>query len=277
MYKVFRSQLGVWRLHVLVLVLVVIAEFIYIQEIPVGFGTILLLPLLFSFILGALMNPNVTGIFKRIVTEKEVKAASPLIVIAIMPFIAKFGTLIGPAMETLATAGPALILQELGNLATMLIALPAAVLVFRMRRESIGATYSIAREPNIAIIADRYGLTSDEGAGVMGVYVVGTMFGTIFFAVIASLAATMDLFHPIALAMACGVGSGSMMAACSGSLAELIPEMKDEILAFAGASNILTNATGLYVGLFVALPIAELLYRWLSREKPGEAGGGEAE
>ncbi len=275
MHRALESQVEAWKLHAAVLVLVIIAEFIYIIKIPVGFGTVLLLPLLYSFMLGALVNPNVTGIFKKYIGEREVKEATPLIIIAIMPFIAKFGTLVGPAMETLIEAGPALLLQELGNLATMVIALPVAVLVFRMRRESIGATYSVAREPNIAIIADRYGLTSDEGVGVMGVYVVGTMFGTIFFALMASFAASIELFHPYALAMACGVGSGSMMAACSGSLAALVPEMKEEILAFAGASNILTNATGLYVGLFIALPIAEWLYRLLTRGKPAELGEGE--
>lgn len=73
-----------------------------------------------------------------------------------MPFIARFGSTIGPAIDQLISAGPALILQELGNLGTMLVALPVAVLVLKMGREAIGATYSIAREPNIAIISDKY-------------------------------------------------------------------------------------------------------------------------
>jgi preprotein translocase subunit SecG len=51
-----------------------------------------------------------------------------------------------------------------------------------------------------------------------------------------------------------------MMAACTGALTEVIPTMKDEILALAGASNLLTYATGLYAGLFIALPIVEKLY-----------------
>lgn len=275
MHRALQAQVDAWKLHLVVLVLVIVSELIYIIQIPIGIGTILLLPLLYAFLFGALLNPNVTGAFKKLIGDREVKEASPLIIIAIMPFIAKFGTVVGPAMETLVKAGPALLLQELGNLATMVIAMPIAILLFRMGRESIGATYSVAREPNIAIIADRYGLAGDEGVGVMGVYVVGTMFGTIIFAVLASLAASMGLFHPYALAMACGVGSGSMMAACAGSLASLIPEMKEDILAFAGASNLLTYATGLYVGLFIALPIAEWLYRLLTRGRPAEAVGGE--
>ncbi|MED5501592.1 MAG: DUF3100 domain-containing protein, partial [Pseudomonadota bacterium] len=161
------------------------------------------------------------------------------------------------------SAGPALILQELGNLGTMLVALPVAVLVLKMGREAIGATYSIAREPNIAIISDKYGLKGPEGIGVMGVYVVGTMFGTLWFALMAGYLASLDWFDPRALAMACGVGSGSMVAACSGALAGAVPALADDLLAFAGASNLLTYATGLYVSLFIALPVAEWLYRRL--------------
>ncbi|WP_404422534.1 DUF3100 domain-containing protein [Thalassospira australica] len=255
-----RGQLELWRLHLAVIVLGAIAELIGIQKIPLGIGAILLLPLLYAFVMAALMNPNVMPKFAKFIRQKEVAAASPLIVIAIMPFIAKFGTTIGPAIETIIAAGPALLLQELGNLGTIVLAFPLAVWGLKMGREAIGATFSIAREPNLAIIADRYTLKSPEGTGVMGVYVIGTLFGTFIFAILASLFASADIFDPRALAMACGIGSGSMMAACTGALTEVIPSMKDEILALAGASNLLTYATGLYAGLFIALPIVEKLY-----------------
>nr|WP_264673292.1 DUF3100 domain-containing protein [Moraxella bovoculi] len=70
-----------------------------------------------------------------------------------------------------------------------------------------------------------------------------------------------------ALAMACGVGSGSMMGACSTALAELLPEHKEDIVAFAASSNLLTYATGLFVSVFVALPFAEWLYKMLAKFK----------
>jgi hypothetical protein len=258
--SVIKETMQLWRLHLAVLVLAIIAELIGIQRIPIGIGAILLLPLLYAFLMAALMNPNIVKPAGRLIRSREVKAASPLIVIAIMPFIAKFGTTIGPAIDKIIEAGPALLLQELGNLGTVLVAFPIAVWVLGLGREAIGATFSIAREPNIAIIADRYTLKSPEGTGVMGVYVIGTLFGTFIFAVLASIFATADIFDPRSLAMACGVGSGSMMAACSGALATALPEMKDELLALAGASNLLTYATGLYAGLFIALPLVEKLY-----------------
>ncbi len=277
MGSLMRRLAGEWRLHLVVLAIVIVSELVYTREIPVGPGTILLLPLLYAFVFGALLNPNVVrrsigGLIRR----REIQAASPFIVIAIMPFIAKFGTLVGPSMQTIIEAGPALILQELGNLGTILIAFPLAVLVLRMGREVIGAAHSIAREPNVAIISDRYGLNTKEGAGVMGVYVTGTLFGTIFFTIMASLLGSLELFHPFALAMACGVGSGSMMAACSGALANIFPGMQEQILAFAGASNILTYASGLYLSLFVAIPACEYLYRRLRPEDQG-ASSSEAE
>ncbi|WP_445620502.1 DUF3100 domain-containing protein [Kushneria sp. Sum13] len=278
------SPLNFLRLHGLVVILSLLAEWIGIIKIPAGVGTLLLLPLFYTFALAIVLNPHLTTRFHALVPPRLSAAAAPITLIAIMPFIARFGSTIGPATDQIVSAGPALILQELGNLGTMLIALPFAVLVLKMGREAIGATYSIAREPNIAIISDRYGLKGLEGIGVMGVYVVGTMFGTLWFALMAGFLASMDLFDPHALAMACGVGSASMVAACSGALTEAVPALREELLAFSGASNLLTYATGLYVSLFIALPVAEWLYRRLNarRQKKGgtqdsteQASGGE--
>lgn len=264
-----------WRLHASVLIITIISELIGVIKVPIGIGSILLLPLLYAFVLGLLINPNVMRRAGAWMGQREVRAASPLIVIAIMPFIAKFGTIIGPSMERIIDAGPALILQELGNLGTIVLAFPIAVLVLGMGREAIGASFSVAREPNIAIIADKYGLKSPEGAGVMGVYVIGTLFGTFIFAILASLLATSGLFSIEALAMACGIGSGSMMAACSGALAHAVPDMEETILALAGASNVLTYATGLYLCIFVALPVTEKLYALLGRKTPATSELGE--
>src|SRR5690554_5827124 len=213
------SKLLDWRLHALVILISLLSEAIGILTIPMGPGTLLLLPLFYAFILGVLVNPNVNRMTARVIPDHVSQAAGPLILLSIMPFIARFGSTIGPAIEEFINAGPSLILHELGNLGTMLIAMPIAVLVFKMGREAIGATYSIAREPNIAVISDKYGLKGPEGIGVMGTYVVGTMFGTLWFALMAGYLTSLNIFDPRALAMACGVDSGSMVAACSAAIA----------------------------------------------------------
>ncbi|MGX9415994.1 DUF3100 domain-containing protein [Vibrio sp. WJH972] len=261
-----KNQLGNWKLHLLVIGISVVAELVGVLKVPLGGGiVIVLLPLFYAFIIGLLFNPNVVSKAKVVLTSKQAERATPIIIISVLPFLAKFGTLIGPSLDKILAVGPAMIFQELGNLGTLIIAIPVAVIILKMGRESIGSCFSIAREPNIALISDKYGLKSPEGIGVMGVYVMGTMFGTLYFSILASFLASTGWFDIRALAMACGVGSGSMTAACSGSLGEMLPNMKEEIIALAGASNLLTNATGLFVGLFIALPLAERLYKICSK------------
>lgn len=250
-----------WWLHGIVLAIVVVAEIIGVRRLPIGIGTVIFLPILYAFAMGIAINPHILKRTASLIPPSAVKLSGTMITIAIMPFIAKFGTTVGPQIDAIIEAGPALILQELGNLGTILVAFPVAVFLLRMGREAIGATYSIDREPNLAIIADRYGLNSPEGAGAMGVYATGTLIGTFIFAVMPPLVQALGWFDFRALAMACGVGSGSMLAACTGGLVSVLPEQKDLILALAAASNILTYATGLYVGLFVALPLTEWLYK----------------
>lgn len=48
----------------------------------------------------------------------------------------------------------------------VLFGLPIAVLL-GMGREAIAATYSVAREPNIAIIAEKYGMDSPVAQAVI--------------------------------------------------------------------------------------------------------------
>lgn len=247
-------------LHLIVLSIVIVAEAIGLRRIQIGIGTVIFLPILYAFAIGVILNPHILKKTAALVPPRAVKLAGTMITIAIMPFIAKFGTTVGPQIGPIIEAGPALVLQEIGNLGTIAVAFPVAVFLLRMGREAIGATYSIDREPNLAIIADRYGLNSPEGAGAMGVYATGTLIGTFVFAIMPPLIHGLGIFDIRALAMSCGVGSGSMLAACTGGLVAMVPDQQDLILALAAASNILTYATGLYVGLFVALPLTEWLY-----------------
>jgi len=83
-----------------------------------------------------------------------------------MLLMARYGTLVGPTLPKILAASPALILQEFGNLGTVFIGVPVAIYL-GLKRETIGAAHSIAREPNVALIGERYGLDSAEGRGVM--------------------------------------------------------------------------------------------------------------
>lgn len=251
------------KLYTTVLAIVIITELIGIISIQAGVAKVVLLPMLYAVIIGMLITPDVLGkpiaALKKIVSFKEVNIANPIVMIALLPLGVKYGTLVGPNIVKIIQAGPAFLLQELGNLGTIFLAFPIAMLL-GLRREAIGATMSVCREVSLGIIGERYGIASPEGTGVLGTYLVGTIFGTIFFSLLGSFSVITGL-HPYALAMACGVGSASMMTASAGALAQTVPGMKDTILAYAATSNMLTGVTGLYAEVFLALPLVNFFYR----------------
>ncbi|MGC0155448.1 DUF3100 domain-containing protein [Chromobacterium vaccinii] len=262
--------------HLITIGIVIIAELIYVQKFAAGKGSIILLPLLYAFVLGAICNPSVNPLAARWVRPSVGDSLSQVILIAVLPLGAKLATLLGPQIKTIIAAGPVLVFHEIGNVATSLVAMPVAVLLFRMGREAVGATFSIDREPNIAVISERYGLRSLEGMGTLSVYAIGTMFGTIFFSLLVPLVFSWDVFSNKALGIACGVGSGSMMAACAATLTAIMPAHKDELFALAAASNLLTSATGVIFGMYVALPFANGLYKVLSKlRQPRQAVAGK--
>lgn len=252
------------KLHTIVLALIIVAELIGAHTFKIGVGTIVLLPMLYALMLGILTTPK----FLKLSDKKEMLDASALLGITLMLLMARYGTLVGPTLPKIIAASPALILQEFGNLGTVLIGVPVAVFL-GLKRETIGAAHSIAREPNVALIGERFGLDSSEGRGVMGVYIAGTVFGTIFFGLIASIAASTLPFHPYALAMAAGVGSASMMTAAVGSLSAMYPQMADSIAAFGAASNMLSGLDGLYMSIWMGLPMTEWLYKRMYKIKYG--------
>jgi hypothetical protein len=232
------------------------------RRIDLGLFTIVLFPIIFAFLFSVGANRLLA---RRDAAERFPAAASGFVGILVMLLVIKYGLLIGTQVEKLLSYGSALILQELGNLGTLLFGMPLAVLALRMGREAIGATFSIGREPNIAIIANRYGISGPEGLGVLGVYVIGSLVGSLFFSVFPLAVASLSWFRLDALAMACGVGSASMTAACSAALTVQFPDRASDIDFLAGASNLFSNFIGFYICIFLALPLAEWLFRRFSR------------
>lgn len=254
------------KVHLLALVMVIIAETIGIRRLQLGPGTVLLLPMLYALVIGMFL-PSL-----RLVNREDMDTASPFIGFAVMFLTAKMGAEIGPNLAKIISAGPALVLQEFGNLGTIFFALPVAVLVLRMGREAVGTSFSISREGSLAIVADLYGLDSPEGHGVMGAYITGTLFGAIFNGLVAGFIVSTALFNPISLAMAAGTGSASMMAAALGPVVAAYPDMAEELTAYAASSQLLSSVDGLYLSLFLGIPITEWLYRRLGG-RPAEADG----
>ena len=248
-----------WKISAIVLLIVVICELIGQKRIQVGPGFLLFLPMLYAVVLGGLISwPKL-----KLISLDEMTASSTLMGLVVMLFVTKLGTMMGPSIVKLLASGWALCFQELGHfLGTVLFGLPVAIFL-GIKREAIGATFSIDREPNIAIIAEKYGMNSPEGRGIMAMYICGTLFGAIYLGLLAGYLGSVNLFHPLALAMGAGVGSGSMMAAAATAIAASFPAYAKEIATYAAASNLITTIVGIYFSLFISLPIANKIYDWL--------------
>jgi len=249
-----------YKLHITVLIIAMFAELIGVQKIHLTSTiSIVLMPLLYSMIIGLILylaKPI------KFVGKKQSKMAEGAMLVFIGPLLAKLAVASGQSMYVLAKVGPALILQELGNLGTIFFALPIALLL-GFKRESIGMTSSICREPNLGIIIDKYGFKSPEAKGVLAVFVIGTMIGTIYISFLASVCASVLPYHPYAFAMASGVGSASMNAAAISPLVYMYPNMSNTLLAFAGFSNLLSFCFGIYASIFLGIPLTEFLYKHL--------------
>ena len=143
-----------YRLHITVLFLVIISEFIG----PVEFNLtkdicVVIMPLLYAMVIGLalfLLKPV------KWITKKQSKIAESAMLLFIGPLLAKLAVASGQSFHILLDVGPALVLQEFGNLGTVFLALPVALLL-GFKKETIGMTNSIGRETNVAVVIDKFG------------------------------------------------------------------------------------------------------------------------
>ncbi|MET9921235.1 DUF3100 domain-containing protein [Streptomyces sp. NPDC006435] len=247
----------------LALVIALVVQAVGQLDIDLGVGSVIVFPMVWGLILGLLVSVQKV----RPLGIRLQKVASALVGVAVMLLVARLAFNIGPSLPTLVKAGPALLLQEIGHLlGTVAVALPLAV-ALRLGKATVGATFSLDREPSFAMVSEKYGPDSDQYRGVLAMYVFGTMFGAVFITLLTSLVSNWNIFDPLALAMGAGVGSGSMMAASSASIVAAYPGHEEAILGMAAVSNLITTILGVYVGIYVALPLADRFYRFLTRRQ----------
>lgn len=248
-----------YKLHLLTLAIVVISEIIGIRKI----GILVLMPILYATVFGGIISwPKL-----KILNMDDMNQASSIFPIALMILLAKVGLGVGPQLETIMAAKGTMLIQMFAHfLGTIALGLPVAMLL-GLRRESVGATYSLGREAQVAIIADRFGLNSEEGHGVMGVFIVGTVLGALWTSIFASLVTSLGIFHPFALALGAGTGSMSMSTAALEVITANYPQadLLNTITAYMNTSNLLTNVVGVYANMFLTLPLTIWLYNKFSK------------
>ena len=113
------------------------------------------------------------------------------------------------------------------------------------------------------MVQDVFGPESPEARGSLSIYIIGGMVGTIYFGFMTTVVAALGWFHPYALGMAAGVGAGIMMASATASLTAMFPQMAGQISALASASETISGIDGIYMALFVGIPLCNWLYKKL--------------
>lgn len=247
------------------LIVVFVAEMIGFQTIPIGSMSIGILPLVIAIIITMILGMKFfrKGFWKKVYSESNINFSSKYLIFIMLPLMARYGADVAPNIREILSIGWVFIFQELGNIGTVIIGLPIAVML-GLRREAIGATLGIGREGELAYISEKYTLDSDEGRGVISLYIIGTLFGAIFFSIFAPILLNLGL-RIEALAMASGVGSGSMMSAASATLVASNPGMESTILAYASASQLLTSFLGTFTMIFLAAPLQKVMYKFMVR------------
>lgn len=253
---------GKFKLALVTLAVVAVAELIGPVQFSIGPGKVALLPMLWALLLAAvwgIAHRRMPAVVR--VGTADQSFAGGLLNAGLLLFIVKLGLTVGAALPQIKQAGWALLFQEFGHaLGTLALGLPLALLL-GIKREAVGATFSVGREGNLVIIGEKYGMASPEGRGVLAEYITGTVLGALFIAVLAGFIASLHVFDPRSLAMGAGVGSGSLMAAALGAIAAQQPaEMLPQLTAIAAASNLLTTVAGFYFTLFLSLPLCNWLY-----------------
>lgn len=245
----------------IVAVIAIASEYVGNATFSVGVTKVTLFPFLWALLACVVLSVVMKKLDRTQVSYiRPQTLASDFVQIGILIFIAKLGFVVGANLQKVIDAGPILLVQEAGNfLGTIVLAMPVALLL-GIKREAIGATFSVGREPGVALIAERYGMNSAEGRGVLAEYVTGSVIGAAFMAFFASMVAHAGYFTPTALGMAAGIGSGSMTAAAVGAISVQYPAEKDTIAALAAASNLLTTVVGTYILVVFSLPVSNWLY-----------------
>ena len=253
------------RLHISVIIIAIISILIGPKNLNIGGITIVFSPLIWSMILAfaLYMSPI------KAMSEKDAPSANSMMSLMLAILIAKLGVTSGSQLEAIKEAGLALVLQNFGNLGTIIISLPIAILL-GLKRESIGMCHALSREANVGLIQDNYGAESPEFRGVMAVYIIGTILGPIILSILTSITISLGIVSPQAAAMGTGAGSASMMTAGLSALIANYPNLEAEMTAFAGLSNLISSVIALPLGIFLGLPLTEFLYKKLNRLRGGK-------
>ena len=114
-----------WKIYLVAAVLCAVCDRIGTVRINTPIGTFTFFSLLFTTVIAGLLGQDILKVF----TVEESETAGALVLVVLAPFMAKMGVSAGANLSKLVAVSPALILQEFGNLGTIFLSLPLALLL----------------------------------------------------------------------------------------------------------------------------------------------------
>lgn len=202
-------------------------------------------------------------LLKLIYHPEHIEFCGRYTLLLLLPLLARMSIYVGPYVSQVLHDSLGFLLSELGGVGTVIFGMPLALLL-GLKRSSIGACLGVGREGELGFISEKFTLNSAEGQGVLAVYLIGTLLGALIFSVLIPILAVFG-FSPLALAMASGVGSASMMTAAASSVSALYPQQSAQIFAYAALSNQVVAVLGTYLMLFINYPLCEWIYARYNR------------
>lgn len=163
------------KLHAIILALIIVSELIGTHTLKFGIGRIVLLPMLYALLLGILTTPK----FLNLSGRKEMLDASSLVGVTLMLLMARYGTLVGPTLPKILAASPALILQEFGNLGTVLLGVPVAVYL-GLKRETIGAAHILSHVSRTLRLSAKSSAWTAVKAVALWAFILPALFSVLF-------------------------------------------------------------------------------------------------
>lgn len=261
----FRKEKVLYLLYIMVIIFV--AEMIGAQKIQLGNLSVSVLPLVFAVLIAMILGiPKLRhGIILHVYTKDNIAFAGRNLIFIMLPLMARYGADVAPKIDDILKLGWVFIIQSVGNIGTILLGLPIALLL-GLKKQSIGAVLGIGREGELAYISEKFGLNGDEGRGVLSIYLIGTLFGAIIFSFIPPILNAFG-FDYRALAIGTGLGSASMMTAASSAIVGLYPIESATIISYAAAAQLVTSFIGTFVMVFLSIPLLKFMYRLITKDK----------
>lgn len=129
--KTSKVRTGTVNCMIAALIICLIAEAIGPLEFQVMGIDVRIMTMIWAIIIGILLSPHLLGkvipALQKVISKPEIERSPFLLSMVLYPLGIMFGISAGPQIGVVFEAGLALVLQEFGNMGTMLIALPLAI------------------------------------------------------------------------------------------------------------------------------------------------------